>query len=210
MGSGMLPPGAYVTLEHEHILLFRKGSKREFNSSESKLNRRRSAYFWEERNLWFSDIWEFKGVSQKLNSEVVRSRSAAYPFELAFRLINMFSVQGDTVLDPFLGTGTTTLAAITSCRNSIGVEIDKNFKAIILESIRKVKDFGNSYIDNRLQAHMSFVRKRKHSFKYHNSVYDFPVMTSQETDIYFPKIESVKIKDETIFEIIHKNKETYS
>ncbi|UJG42911.1 MAG: site-specific DNA-methyltransferase [Candidatus Heimdallarchaeum endolithica] len=209
MGSGMLPPGAYVTLEHEHILLFRKGSKREFNSPESKLNRRRSAYFWEERNLWFSDIWEFKGVSQKLNSEVLRSRSAAYPFELAFRLINMFSVQGDTVLDPFLGTGTTTLAAITSCRNSIGVEIDKNFKSIILESIRKVKDFANGYIDNRLQTHLAFVQQKEetHSFKHRNSVYGFPVMTAQETDLYFPKIENVKIKDESLFEIIYKNKE---
>ncbi|MHA1417237.1 MAG: DNA-methyltransferase [Candidatus Heimdallarchaeaceae archaeon] len=208
MGSGMLPPGAYVTLEHEHILLFRKGSKREFTSPESKLRRRRSAYFWEERNLWFSDIWEFKGVSQKLNSEVVRSRSAAYPFDLAFRLINMFSIQGDTVLDPFLGTGTTILAAITSCRNSVGVEIDKNFKDIILDNVKVVRDFANSYIDNRLQEHLNFVKQKgkTHSFKYHNSIYDFPVITAQETDIYFPKIEDVKIKNESLVEVGYKSK----
>ena len=57
MGSGMLPAGAYVTYEHEYVLIFRKGSKRVFNKKEAE-NRRDSAYFWEERNVWFSDLWE--------------------------------------------------------------------------------------------------------------------------------------------------------
>ena len=48
MGSGVLPPGAYVTLEHEFILVLRKGNKREFNNPEEKLNRRESSFFWEE------------------------------------------------------------------------------------------------------------------------------------------------------------------
>ncbi|MBW2489202.1 MAG: site-specific DNA-methyltransferase, partial [Deltaproteobacteria bacterium] len=57
MGSGMLPPGAYVTLEHEYILILRKGSKREFKTETERQNRRASAFFWEERNRWFSDVW---------------------------------------------------------------------------------------------------------------------------------------------------------
>ena len=54
MGSGMLPAGAYVTYEHEYIAIYRKGGKRQFKSNEEKQLRRESAFFWEERNLWFS------------------------------------------------------------------------------------------------------------------------------------------------------------
>src|SRR4029079_11532235 len=67
MGSGMLPPGAYVTYEHEHVLIFRKGSKRAFASAAEKAARHRSAYFWEERNVWFSDVWtDLVGARQEL------------------------------------------------------------------------------------------------------------------------------------------------
>ena len=131
MGSGMLPAGAYITLEHEFVLVFRKGGKRCFDSPSEKMARQESAYFWEERNKWFSDIWDFKGTTQKLNNDKVRKRSGAFPLELAYRMINMYSVRGDTVLDPFLGTGTTILAAMAACRNSIGVELDKEFKDVI-------------------------------------------------------------------------------
>src|SRR6056297_1995886 len=134
MGSGMLPSGAYVTLEHEYILIFRKSDKRVFKNDEKEV-RQRSSFFWEERNIWFSDIWDFKGTRQEIKNKKTRERSAAFPFELAFRLINMYSMQGDTILDPFVGTGTTTLAAMSSARNSIGVEIDKGFNEIIEETI---------------------------------------------------------------------------
>ena len=128
MGSGMLPAGAYVTLEHEYILIVRKGGKREFKSKAEKQNRRQSAIFWEERNTFFSDIWfDIKGSRQGLADKASRSRSAAFPFELASRLINMYSVKADVVLDPFLGTGTTMAAAMASARNSIGYEIDHSF-----------------------------------------------------------------------------------
>src|SRR5690554_3413065 len=108
MGSGMFPAGAYVTLEHEYILILRKSGKRMFRSPEEKRRRRESAYFWEERNRWFSDIWDLKGAGQEMNAQDPRHRSAAFPFLLPFRLINMYSLLGDTVLDPFLGTATTT------------------------------------------------------------------------------------------------------
>lgn len=100
MGSGMLPCGAYVTLEHEWILIFRKGGKREFKKADAKLSRMKSSFFWEERNVWFSDIWDVKGTKQKMRKDSSRERSAAYPFEVPYRLINMFSQKGDMVLDP--------------------------------------------------------------------------------------------------------------
>ena len=63
-------------------------------------------------------------------------RSGAFPFELAYRLINMFSAKGDVVLDPFLGTGTTTLAAMATCRSSIGYEIDQNLELAIDDKLQ--------------------------------------------------------------------------
>ena len=108
MGSGMMPPGAYVTLEHEYVLILRKGNKKAFKTEDEKEQRRASSFFWEERNIWFSDVWtDLKGTSQNLFDNKVRGRSAAYPIELPYRLITMFSVKGDNVLDPFLGIGTT-------------------------------------------------------------------------------------------------------
>ncbi|MHA1671730.1 MAG: DNA-methyltransferase [Promethearchaeota archaeon] len=195
MGSGMLPPGAYVTLEHEYILIFRKGEKREFKTKALKESRRESAYFWGERNKWFSDIWDFKGTSQGLNNEETRKRSAAYPFELAFRLINMFSVRNDTILDPFLGTGTSSLAAMVSERNSIGYEIDENLKEIIKERFLKIISFGNKFIENRLNSNISFINKRineKGPTKYTNENFNISVVTNQEKDLKINILSSIK------------------
>jgi len=195
MGSGMLSPGAYVTLEHEYILIFRKGEKREFKTKALKENRRESAYFWEERNIWFSDVWDFKGISQGLNNKEIRKRSAAYPFELAFRLINMFSIRNDIILDPFLGTGTSSLAAMVSERNSIGYEIEENFKEIIKERFLKVIPFGNNYIKNRINSHISFIKERiskKGPTKYINENLNVSVVTGQEKVLKINKLSSIK------------------
>ena len=195
MGSGMLPTNAYVTLEHEYILIFRKGGNRDFKKQEDKENRRDSAYFWEERNVWFSDVWEdVKGTSQKLGDKKLRDRNGAYPFELAYRLINMYSVKGDTVLDPFLGTGTTIMASIASGRNSIGYEIDPNFKEFIIEGILDSKDNSNEYILERINNHINFVNERmvkKEPLKHESDVYDFAVMTSQERKSSFQYINEI-------------------
>ena len=205
MGSGMLPVGAYVTLEHEHILILRKGDKREFNKPEEKLNRQRSAFFWEERNIWFSDKWkDINGVFQKLNYTKIRERSAAYPIELAYRLVNMFSVQDDTILDPFLGTGTTILGAIASGRNSIGYEIDANFKEIIEVRIKNFKEIANERIKDRLKRHSEFMKERaelKGEHKYLNKNYSFPVVTLQEIKISIPELKEIKQIEENLFEI---------
>ena len=205
MGSGMLPAGAYVTLEHEFILVFRKGGKREFIDGDQKQNRRHSALFWEERNNWFSDLWmDVKGVGQELGQTSTRARSAAYPFELAYRLINMFSVFGDQVLDPFLGTGTTTAAAMVSARNSYGFERDKDFRPHIELMRDSLMDYANSYLRDRLQKHLAFVSEREWPDKaaiYTNHRYGFPVVTRQEQEICFHELVAVCPVDVHGFEV---------
>ena len=187
MGSGMLPCGAYVTLEHEYILIFRKGSKREYKKVEQKVARKNSAFFWEERNVWFSDVWDLKGTKQKIVNSETRDRSAAYPFEVPYRLINMYSQYGDTVLDPFFGLGTTMLAAMASGRNSVGFEIDDKLKSSIEDNLKGVSiaDF-NSVIKNRFDKHSDFVKARsaeKGPFKHYNNTLGSDVMTSQEEEL---------------------------
>ena len=196
MGSGMSPPNAYVTLEHEYTLILRKGKNREFKE-ESKQPRDESAYFWEERNAWFSDNWtDLKGIDQKLNTNLAqRERSAAYPFELVYRLINMFSIKGDLVLDPFLGTGTTLMAAMASSRNSIGFEVDQGFKEVIQNRLQNTTDFLNDYLVKRVTQHLEFVKemdKNNRALKYKSDLYHFKVVTNQETKICFNFVKEIK------------------
>jgi DNA modification methylase len=192
MGSGVMPAGAYVTLEHEYILIFRKGSKREFKSQSEKENRRISSIFWEERNAWFSDVWtDLKGTSQKLGLKN-RERNGSFPFELPYRLINMYSVIGDTVLDPFLGVGTTSFASMSCGRNSCGFEIDSNLMPVIKEGVNNVISLSLDRVNNRINDHKKFVSSRLDKgkeFKYYNEKYGFPVITSQEKelDFFIPK-----------------------
>ena len=203
MGSGMLPAGAYITLEHEHILILRKGERRRFTSAQESRNRSKSAFFWEERNMWFSDLWDLKGTKQKMVNGGSRDRSGAFPFELAYRLVNMFSVKGDWVLDPFLGTGTTTIASIASGRNSIGYEIDKNLLQTVtpIFTDKLIRDL-NSYINKRILDHLDFVKEKTEkkgpdAFKYVNAHYNFPVTTRQEREIILNFIEQISVVDST-------------
>ncbi|MEM3433261.1 MAG: site-specific DNA-methyltransferase [Candidatus Methanomethyliaceae archaeon] len=198
MGSGMLPAGAYVTYEHEYILIFRKGSKRQFKTKEEKERRRASAFFWEERNVWFSDIWaDLKGTDQELSAYTGRARSGAFPFELPYRLICMYSVYGDVVFDPFLGSGTTTAAAIAACRHSIGIEYFDSLAPVILQNIRQALFLGQTRIAERYKNHLDFIERRiqtGYRLKHVNCVYHLPVMTAQEKELvlYIPtKIEEV-------------------
>ena len=191
MGSGMYPVGSHVTLEHEYILVLRKGPRRTFYTQESKSNRNASAFFWEERNKWFSDTWfDVHGKLQDIETSN-RNRSAAYPFELAYRLINMFSVKNDLVLDPFLGTGTTTKAAISSERNSIGFERDETLSELIEKEISECREFSNNYIEERLASHLEFISSRiesgkeaKHKLRNHGGY----SVSSQEVSILLNKI----------------------
>ncbi len=129
LGSGFLPPNAYVTLDCEYILIFRKGGPRRFKPKDPL--RYESAYTKEQRDSWFTQIWDVPGTKQTLHER----RVAAFPDEIAYRLIRMFSIVGDTVLDPFLGTGTTMRVARELKRNSVGYEIDRSLLPIILDKV---------------------------------------------------------------------------
>jgi DNA modification methylase len=197
MGSGMLPPNAYPTLEHEHLLVFRDGGPRRVEPGADE--RYEAAYFWEERNEWFSDLWEFGGVGQRLDdasdrdeggdgaaddglAPETRRRSGAFPLRLPLRLIRMFSTYGDRVLDPFWGTGTTSLAAMLAARDSVGFELDAELVAAFDERIEDLPARSAARARRRLERHVSFARERS-DLAYDAEHYDFPVMTRQERRI---------------------------
>ena len=197
MGSGMLPPNAYVTLEHEYVLVFRNGAKRRsFEPGDPA--RYASAYFWEERNRWFSDVWtDVRGELQQLDGDERRDRSAAYPFEIPYRLCCMFSTYGDTVLDPFWGTGTTTLAAICAARNSIGYELDGSLLDGFIEELDDVADRSHRIAERRLDRHREFVdaeRATGGSLAYESVHYEVPVRTKQERKLRLYEATDVKLE----------------
>jgi modification methylase len=126
LGSGFLPPNAYVTLDCEFILLFRKGRLRRFPPHDAQ--RAASRFTRTNRDRWFSQVWsDIRGASQRSPG----GRSGAFPTEIPERLIRMFSVVGDTVLDPFAGTGTTLWAALRWGRRAVGVEWDPEVYAAL-------------------------------------------------------------------------------
>ncbi|GAB3025700.1 DNA-methyltransferase [Natronobiforma cellulositropha] len=199
MGSGMIPPNAYVTLEHEYVLLFRKGAtSRSFSAGADC--RYEAAYFWEERNRWFSDLWtDVRGELQALEGDDVRERSAAYPLEIPYRLVCMYSTYGDTVLDPFWGTGTTSLAAMCAGRHSVGCELESAFVSRFEETVDETPSLSRAVARARLESHRSFVEERTASGDepaYRAEHYDLPVVTKMERHIRFYAVDEVVSVDD--------------
>ena len=115
-------PGAIIKNDGEYILFLRKGGEYRSPSSTQKAL---SMLTKEEMKSWLRSAWhDIKGESTR------RGHPAPYPQSLAERLIKLFSFAGDTVLDPFVGTGTTNLAAVATGRNSIGNEIEPTYLKI--------------------------------------------------------------------------------
>ncbi len=201
MGSGMLPAGAYVTLEHEYILIMRKGEKRTFSAAEKKI-RSESAIFWEERNSWYTDLWtDVLGRKQEAGLKSDRKRSAAYPIDIPYRLIMMYSMAGDTVLDPFAGTGTTALAAMTTGRNSCSYDTDEKLieSSSMIPTQRSTKSVLNKILEDRLTNHMAHVAdKDMLFFRYRNEALGIPVKTLQEKKLNIYPIKSISRTDATI------------
>ncbi len=114
-------PGAIIKNDVEYILFLRKGGE---YRSPSPVQRALSMLSKEEMQSWMRSFWtDIRGESTR------NGHPAPFPLALAERLIKMFSFAGDTVLDPFLGTGTTSLAALNAGRNSIGVDIEPKYLA---------------------------------------------------------------------------------
>lgn len=108
-------PNAIIKNDIEFILMQRKpGGYRRPTHKQRELSRLSKP----EYNAWFQQFWNITGAS-------TRQHPAPFPVDLAYRLIRMFSFVGDTVLDPFVGTGTTCIAAMKCGRNSVGIETDE-------------------------------------------------------------------------------------
>jgi modification methylase len=125
MGSFPYPRNGIIKLDYEFILVFKKSGDPPKVGSDIRERSRLSTKEW---NEYFYGHWNFPGEKQ-------RKHLAMFPEELPRRLIRMFSFVGDTVLDPFLGSGTTCLAARNAERNSIGYEINRDFLPVIAEKL---------------------------------------------------------------------------
>jgi site-specific DNA-methyltransferase (adenine-specific) len=125
MGSFPYPRNGILKMDYEFILIFKKLGNAPKPTKEQK---ERSIITKEEWNQYFSSHWNFNGVKQ-------HEHIAMFPEELPKRLIKMFSYEGETIFDPFLGSGTTSLAAEHLNRNSIGYEINPSFLPLIREKI---------------------------------------------------------------------------
>jgi modification methylase len=116
-------PNAIVKNDVEYILMFRKPGGYRTPTPEQRLL---SLIEKESYGRWFRSFWNDVPGSSR-----TRGHPAPFPEELAYRLIRMFSFDGDTVLDPFVGTGSTTAAAIRAHRSSIGYEIEPTYYSLM-------------------------------------------------------------------------------
>jgi site-specific DNA-methyltransferase (adenine-specific) len=125
MGSYPYPRNGILKLDYEFILIFKKLGESPKPTKEQKELSKMTAEEW---NMFFSGHWNFPGARQS-------GHIAMFPEELPRRLIKMFSFVGETVLDPFAGSGTTALAAKNTNRNSVSYEINPEFISIIKEKL---------------------------------------------------------------------------
>lgn len=146
MGSYPYPRNGILKLDYEFILIFKKLGDAPKPTKEQKERSKMTADEW---NTYFAGHWNFAGIKQ--NGHI-----AMFPEELPTRLIKMFSFVGETVLDPFLGSGTTSLAAKNTDRNSIGFEINSEFTSVIREKLNVFqKDLEGTIYDFVIQPKLN-------------------------------------------------------
>lgn len=143
-------PNAIIKNDIEFILMQRKpGGYRKPTDEQRRL----SMIDKKDYNEWFRQFWNITGAS-------TREHPAPFPIELAYRLVRMFSFWGDTVLDPFCGTGTTMLASIKADRSSVGVELDPFYAEMALRRLENETRslFGKIKIEMTDSKPLSLVR----------------------------------------------------
>ena len=146
MGSFPNPRNGIVKLDFEYILLFKKQGEAPKPTKEQKENCKMSNEEW---NTYFNGHWYFSGAKQD-------KHLAMFPEELPHRLIKMFSFPDEIILDPFMGSGTTALAAKKLNRNSIGYEINSDFIPIIKNKIGQNDVLKNDFIEVLKQENSDF------------------------------------------------------
>ncbi len=129
MGSYPYPRNGILKLDYEFILIFKKLGEAPKPTRELKEESKMTAEEW---NTFFAGHWNFGGARQD-------NHIAMFPEELPRRLIKMFAFVNDTVLDPFAGSGTTSLAAKNLRRNSVGYEINPEFIPVIKQKLGAIQ-----------------------------------------------------------------------
>jgi len=126
---------------YEEVIVFQKGRFRSEDASEELKEKSKVDLSRFQREKWYLSVWDIVNV---LPSDKLSKYTAVFPEELAERLIRLYSYVGETVLDPFLGTGTTSVVARMLGRNSVGYEVDLELRPIIEERLgrlKTIKDF---------------------------------------------------------------------
>ena len=198
MGSYPFPRNGIISIDYEFILLFKKlgsVSKKKIPDdikAQSKLTK-------EEWKTYFSGHWHFGGAKQE-------GHLAMFPLELPFRLIKMFSFVGETVLDPFLGSGTTAVAANKLLRNSVGYEINADFIKVIqkkLQANQSLASENNCFVEDKssIQApinHDERIKNLKYQFTdYHQLDKKIDVKQRQ----FGSKIDATPLAKQDMFSI---------
>jgi modification methylase len=147
MGSFPNPRNGILKLDYEFILIFKKLGDAPRPTAEQKEQAKMTTEEW---NTFFAGHWNFAGAKQD-------EHIAVFPKELPSRLIRMFTFPGETVLDPFLGSGTTALAAKELGRNSVGFEINPEFEALMRRKIIGDDLFAGA-------AELSFLARKAQDF----------------------------------------------
>jgi site-specific DNA-methyltransferase (adenine-specific) len=158
MGSFPYPRNGILKIDYEFILIFKKLGKPPKVSKEIKEQSKLSQQEW---NEYFSGHWNFSGEKQDRHI-------APFPEELPARLIKMFSFVGDTVLDPFLGSGTTSVAAMKLNRNSIGYEINEGYSTIIERRLAESKGHVEQY------TNFEIVKQQKEDVDVNKKIQNLP------------------------------------
>ncbi len=192
MGSFPYPRSGILKLDYEFILIFKKYGNPPKVSKEIKEQSKLTQKEW---NQYFIGHWNFPGEKQD-------KHLAMFPEELPKRLIKMFSFVGDTVLDPFLGSGTTTLAAKNLDRNSIGYEINEDFLPIIKEKL-KIKQ-RTIFQD----ATFEIIKPRESEIDFKNQIKKLPYIFKDPIK-FDKKIDPRKLRFGSKIDNSHSEKESY-
>jgi len=148
-------PNAIIKNDIEYILMQRKPGGYRKPTDEQRLL---SMISKDKFDKWFQQFWTITGASTK-------EHPAPFPFELASRLVQMFSFAGDTVLDPFCGTATTMVSALKHGRNSIGVELDTDYCKLAASRLMNENTslFGNAKLQIELKPYTAVVESLQES-----------------------------------------------
>ena len=191
MGSFPYPRNGILKMDYEFILIFKKLGNAPKPTIEQK---EKSVITKEEWNQYFSSHWNFNGVKQL-------EHIAMFPEELPKRLIKMFSFVGETVFDPFMGSGTTALAAMHLDRNSVGYELNKDFIPVIKE---KLCDDSS---EERKQAVITFSEDKNTNYSFDELPYLFtdPHKMDKKVDVkklqFGSKIDSNGVQKIEMFSV---------